>query len=678
MKPNFLTKRRSSRTALLLQAAALCVCSTSTMAAIVDGTITNLPIPQTTNGVYINVVTGTSAITQAGAVGWDLNPYGGTTFGFFWPSTPAASSGGIGAAAAYTVLAVGDTVSPASAFIITTGGTTGTGFRLTQSSYLGFRFFNEATGAINYGYARFATTGPNGIPATLVCYRYENTGVAIQVAACGPPVDTAPTLTYNPTTAAGVTFPGGAAGTANTTIAITSTGASGAGQSAVTGCTVTGAGAASFGPVTTTPANGIFNSATTTGSINLSCTRGAAAATASLACTETATPTVAGSPFTRTWALTCPAASVADVAPIAAVAPTTLTAGAGSVTPTIVTPAQGTGSTVFGCSIPATAPSNFAITSNATQTLSTSAAPVAIGLSCVPQAAATTATLTCTQTATPGPNPASATAIITCPAAAAVAPTLTYNPSTAAGVTFPTGGTGVGNASILITSSGAVGSGQTQVGGCSITGAGAAAFGAVTVTPAGGVFNAATTTGSIALSCTRGLAVATASLSCTETATPAVAGSPFTRTWALTCPAITPTVSAGTPSGTTITLPGFAPPGSTSTAVLTFTSAGNAAVLSCTATGAGFSVAPNPLNLAAGVPGSVTVTYTGSVPGTYTGNLTCSSTSPGGPFTYPLSITVGPALSILPVPAMGLNGTLLLILGAMGMGLLTLGTRLRG
>lgn len=241
----------------------------------------------------------------------------------------------------------------------------------------------------------------------------------------------------------------------------------------------------------------------------------------------------------------------AAVAPVVAVAPTTLTGGTGSVTPTITTPAQGAGSTQFACSIPATAPSNFTITSNASQTVTSTTA--AIGLTCVPQAAVTTATLTCTQTATPGPNPADATALITCPMASATAPTLTYSPDTATGVTFPGGPAGVANATIGISAAGAVGAGQSAVTGCAITGPGQASFGAATTTPANGIFNSATTTGSIDLSCTRGLTVANASLTCTETATPTVAGSPFTRIWALTCPAITPVAPVAAVAATTLT-----------------------------------------------------------------------------------------------------------------------------
>lgn len=552
MIPDSFAKRLISRNALLIEAAALCLCAMPAMAAVVDGPATNVNVPATIDGVYLNLITGANGTTAASAPGWDLNPFlGGGVLRFFWPSSPANSFGAVSAATGgpYLVLAPGATVSSASTFsVVTTAGTAGTAFISAGNNYLGFRFFNETTSAINYGYARVQTGASGGFPATIVCYRYEDTGAPITVAACGPPVDTAPTLTYTPTTAAGVTFPSGAPGSASATIAITSTGAASAGQSAVTGCAITGPGAASFGAVTTTPSDGIFNTTTTTGSINLSCTRGATAATATLACTETATPTVAGSPFTRSWALTCPQGVVTDVAPVAAVAATTLTGGTGSVTPSITTPAQGTGSTVFACSIPATAPSNFTITGNATQTITTGT-PLAIGLSCAPQVAASTATLTCTQTATPGPNPADATATITCPAASSA-------------------------------------------------------------------------------------------------------------------------VSAGTVSGTTVTLPRVTLPASSSSAALSFTATGGPAVVTCTATGAGFSVAPSPLNLAAGVAGTVTVSYSGSTVGTFTGSLSCTTSGTGGPFTYPLSVTVGTPAVARTVPTMGAIGTWILVLSVLGLGML--------
>lgn len=249
------------------------------------------------------------------------------------------------------------------------------------------------------------------------------------------------------------------------------------------------------------------------------------------------------------------------------------------------------------------------------------------------------------------------------------APTLTYSPTTAAGVSFPGGAAGSVNSSITITSADASGTGQSAVTGCAITGAGAASFGAVSTTPADGIFNTTTTTGSINLSCTRGATAATASLSCTETATPTVAGSPFTRTWALTCPAATAAVTPGTASGTTVTLPAYTLPSAGSSTTLSFTASGNAATVSCTATGAGFNATPNPLNLAAGATGSVTVAYSGSTAGTFTGTLNCTTTGTGGPFTYPLSVTVGQASRPAVVPTMGAVSTWILILSVLGMGM---------
>jgi hypothetical protein len=307
-----LAGRRVSRRVLLAHAAALCLGAAPAMSAVVDGPATNISVPANIDGVYINLVTGATGASGAAVAGWDMDPYqGGGVLRVFWPGTPADSSGASSSSATgpYLVLAPGATVSATSIFsAVTAAGTAGTAFIGAGDNYIGFRFFNEATSAINYGYARVQTGATGGFPATIVCWRYENTGAPITVAACGPPVAAAPTLTYSPTTAAGVTFPSGAAGAASATISITAAGAAATGQSALTGCAISGAGAASFGAVTTTPANGIFNTSTGTGAINLSCTRAAAAATATLTCTETATPTVAGSPFTRTWALTCPAA----------------------------------------------------------------------------------------------------------------------------------------------------------------------------------------------------------------------------------------------------------------------------------------------------------------------------------------------------------------------------------
>jgi len=306
-------KRLTSRAAVVLEAAALCLGSTSAMAAVVCSSAP-VSVPANIDGVYLNVVTGATGTSGSGVSGWDINLYqtGASALYFFWPTTPASSFGGVATGTVYDSLTAGATVSSAQTYSVASGGGGPTNYVNWQTTtaqtgrYLGVRFYNEATSAINYGWLQMDTGAASGFPATINQFCYENTGAAITT---GAGADAAPTLTYNPSSA--VTFPSGAAGTATASIAITSAGAAGAGQSALSGCAISGSGASSFGAVSITPANGIINSTTTSGSIDLSCTRGASEATATLACTETATPTVAGSPFTRSWSLTCPAAAAA-------------------------------------------------------------------------------------------------------------------------------------------------------------------------------------------------------------------------------------------------------------------------------------------------------------------------------------------------------------------------------
>ncbi len=173
----------------------------------------------------------------------------------------------------------------------------------------------------------------------------------------------------------------------------------------------------------------------------------------------------------------------------------------------------------------------------------------------------------------------------------------------------------------------------------------------------------------IGLSCTPQATVQTATLSCAQTTIPAP--NPAALTATITCPAVVvvvPVVAATTAPGP-VTLPSYAvgsTPSSSST-TLNFTTSGGASSLVCTATGAGYSVAPSPVALTVGTTSVVTVTYTGAVVGTFTGTLTCTPTGPatGGPFVYNLSTTVQAAQVIGPtvqVPTMGTLG-----LGMMGL-----------
>lgn len=149
---------------------------------IVDSGVLNLAIAQDTNGLYINWLTGATCSTASGggcdAGPYTFNAYGSTNLSFFW-------STGVSDAAAQcvvtgsncTVLASGATVGPAS----TWGDGAANSFRVGGTMYVGFKFTNTNTSQVNYGYAKLTTTGPNGTPATLNQYWYDQTGAAITI-----------------------------------------------------------------------------------------------------------------------------------------------------------------------------------------------------------------------------------------------------------------------------------------------------------------------------------------------------------------------------------------------------------------------------------------------------------------------------------------------------------------
>ncbi|MEZ5440648.1 MAG: hypothetical protein R3F15_04090 [Lysobacterales bacterium] len=122
-----------------------------------------------------------------------------------------------------------------------------------------------------------------------------------------------PLLSYAPTAGSqaspgnGPNFPGGTAGTAAASIGISASGASGTGSTMLSGCAVSGSGASAFAAIQLTPANGLFDTGVSSGSIGLACTRAEAPAQALLSCSETP---LGGAAITRAWTLTCPPAVV--------------------------------------------------------------------------------------------------------------------------------------------------------------------------------------------------------------------------------------------------------------------------------------------------------------------------------------------------------------------------------
>ncbi len=187
-----LSFRPSSKVASRLGLCAAALVSTIAMApaqAVVVSFTTPVPVPNTFDGVYLNFVTGASGTTGASAPGWDFNPYSsGTALSFFWSATPQQASGVASTTTGpYTALTVGSTVSSASTFAQVTAAAATAAFQNTGIDYLGFRFYNESTASLNYGYLAYQSTGSNGFPGTILGWSYETSGAGITVAAIPEP-----------------------------------------------------------------------------------------------------------------------------------------------------------------------------------------------------------------------------------------------------------------------------------------------------------------------------------------------------------------------------------------------------------------------------------------------------------------------------------------------------------
>ncbi len=155
---------------------------------------TTIAIPANVDGVYLNFLNGATG-TSAGAVaGFDFNPFlTNSVFTLFWNNTAPSVSGGVASAVSggtYTDLPNGSVVSSASIFSASSGagGAAATiNFQTAGQHVLGFKFYNEATAATNYGYVNITNGAAAGFPATITGWVYENTGAAITVSAVPEP-----------------------------------------------------------------------------------------------------------------------------------------------------------------------------------------------------------------------------------------------------------------------------------------------------------------------------------------------------------------------------------------------------------------------------------------------------------------------------------------------------------
>ena len=172
--------------AVVALAAVVASATSATAAIIYVGT--GLNIPSTTAGVYLNVVTGVSGPTPASVPGWDLNAWSATNLLFYANNAASPNDGivvGLGSSLTQADnLPTGSLIDGTYVYGRTPSSeTTGaTAFTLNSSNNLvGFRFLNETTTTINYGWMRLAVGVTLGAqPRSIMEYAYENSGAGIQ------------------------------------------------------------------------------------------------------------------------------------------------------------------------------------------------------------------------------------------------------------------------------------------------------------------------------------------------------------------------------------------------------------------------------------------------------------------------------------------------------------------
>ncbi len=186
-------QRIGAATSLALAAA---LASTGAQAVIIYSGPLNLAIPNTTAGLYVNVIdgstyTGPSTFPVLGGPGanFDFNLFGSTAWTLFSPTTsgqsaptpvPVTSRGyvSVTSTGAALNLAVGTPIDGASIF--NTGSPSGSALSTGSQAIFGFRFRNEGANlgsavddTVHFGWARVILTG--GVPGTLVDYAFEST-----------------------------------------------------------------------------------------------------------------------------------------------------------------------------------------------------------------------------------------------------------------------------------------------------------------------------------------------------------------------------------------------------------------------------------------------------------------------------------------------------------------------
>jgi hypothetical protein len=141
----------------------------------------NIPIPDSIDGVYLNVVTGAADSDPFFAPDWDVTPYSAAPGQFnLWGPTTTTWLSPSGVVGGPYPLAVGTEVGAAGLYFRPGGGTdVGAQVTLGAVNYFGFRFANEAAGdATHYGVLE-VTFGGSASSRAITGWLYDDAGGSV-------------------------------------------------------------------------------------------------------------------------------------------------------------------------------------------------------------------------------------------------------------------------------------------------------------------------------------------------------------------------------------------------------------------------------------------------------------------------------------------------------------------
>lgn len=159
--------------------------SMSVQAAVICSPMSNLDVPATSEGLYLNLTTGISGIRESDVPGFDIDIYAAVSTApsgqlrFYWGPESTGGAGVVSSGDTYAVLGANITIGPDSAFSRAAFSGDTSAWMTGTSGYLGMRFLDETPNTIVYGWLALSTTAPLGFPATIEGWCYEDSGAGI-------------------------------------------------------------------------------------------------------------------------------------------------------------------------------------------------------------------------------------------------------------------------------------------------------------------------------------------------------------------------------------------------------------------------------------------------------------------------------------------------------------------